>query len=937
MSNSKLEIFDYLADYLVAANDICKGDAGANCTDKDNNDNLAVYIQSKYSETENKAGSYGDEVTFDFQQRVKALAANLLTYDAPTSTGTVVQLVKQRVNAWAKTAQRFKTADNVEGLRMDILTGTMDDAALKAKVVSIVKGMAPQAANAAGLVAAVNGAGANVGDALSRAHLTTIKSTVLAAVNTAAAADARNAANAFDATWKVVLDALNVPGVNEARAKARINLAFSIPTEAPAAGQDANQTAATAVKPAEEFNAMLTANQVPLLANYLLNKNGGRANIGGPAGPVVGDAESPEGDILPKITADKRAELETKLKENLAAARFEVSLNMLNDEISQRVYPQINAKIDVFKNSVFDVKYTMANLVPNNKSSQNIRSVITKLAKGTVEPAQLKLFVAFFDIRKGNDRVIPDNYRDIDLNKLEDYRINIKKSKDELGFPEIEKLIPAWGTQQAPVNKEYLEKSGAVVERSGMYLREQFRMAFSKQPAFAIPADLKPQQRFNMTKFVRDMVANSSNDPTWGSPDVDENDEDSIDMKLREVGWSRAGPKKFVKTTSDGQTVVYEPGNKDYDNYLRPDAKCFTAQVDASAADCADYMQQVAEGDSGALLKFIRSDSFKWSKAAEEIRNIYPALALQTLKSFGFKSKWNESERRYVIPPFKVWLDRLAAGRFKDQDDAVTKQNVKTITDKEDLVQYLTLLCQYVNAHPSLLNPGLSDVKGMSGSLQVPDKYKARKLVAAKPSKYNRATSLLSLEKVLSAQQKTFGSFYRGFDPAKGLETPYGTDLTLNAVLPTAGALAGQQGGQRGGGGVMDNVKSTLRSQNSSEMFKSLTNLLNNLKNKGLPLSENETGVLRDKILKYETLEVEILQTIEKLVKLNKYVKLVEPNMPEHTMTMGEINRYVSKYNKLMNKRETTHFSWIQLKSLLQDLVEEKNSNKDSGLVPLNF
>ena len=157
-----------------------------------------------------------------------------------------------------------------------------------------------------------------------------------------------------------------------------------------------------------------------------------------------------------------------------------------------------------------------------------------------------------------------------------------------------------------------------------------------------------------------------------------------------------------------GNVVVVEVGSEHATKLLTETNKCMTTGVETSGSlTCADYLRTcLMGGDVGKCKDFMKDLAF-WGKAVNEVDNMHPSMALETLKAFEFSrySKDNETlgMELQVVESVDEWLESLKA-ETKKTPPQITESEYKAIKNNEKLIGYLKMIVKKINENPSILN-----------------------------------------------------------------------------------------------------------------------------------------------------------------------------------------------------------------------------------------
>ena len=133
------------------------------------------------------------------------------------------------------------------------------------------------------------------------------------------------------------------------------------------------------------------------------------------------------------------------------------------------------------------------------------------------------------------------------------------------------------------------------------------------------------------------------------------------------------------------------------------DNKCFGLGVQNSGSlTCANYFRDCINGGNISSCKNYMKDTKFWLNAADEVSNMLPEMAYQTLKSFEFETydEFSKVARRSfkMVQTWQQWLDT------HQKSGKLNKQEVNAISANVKLQEYLNALILKVNNNPAILN-----------------------------------------------------------------------------------------------------------------------------------------------------------------------------------------------------------------------------------------
>lgn len=166
--------------------------------------------------------------------------------------------------------------------------------------------------------------------------------------------------------------------------------------------------------------------------------------------------------------------------------------------------------------------------------------------------------------------------------------------------------------------------------------------------------------------------------------------------------WSRNSDNVFFKKENN-KLIRYGKNDDTTKNLLNK--KCVSTNINLPASDCTDYVLKCLLKDDNPNC-VLDIDNTSWpnissKKMRKEILNdLHPLVALQILRKFGFKTYQTNDimtgKAKIQVINYDKWVKLFAKNKFGE--------NIKSVTDNENLARYLQLLVDFVNANPGILN-----------------------------------------------------------------------------------------------------------------------------------------------------------------------------------------------------------------------------------------
>ena len=296
-------------------------------------------------------------------------------------------------------------------------------------------------------------------------------------------------------------------------------------------------------------------------------------------------------------------------------------------------------------------------------------------------------------------------------------------------------------------------------------------------------------------------------------------------------------------------------------------AVCHDA-INADGTDCATYLRDCLVGKNITECKNFFGKKDFWIKTKEQIRNMNPELALQTLKAFGFKKteQYDDTAKRvlYKVIPVDMWLNEI---NKLIETGEISSDEYNNIVKNDKLLNYLNMVVLKVNANPTILNP---EYLG-SCAEQTPG-------IPSYVSSNNRFTSMGI---PLTPRRKHSFQF-------EGLRSALEPRFIVRTGMPFYSKMYGG-----GVGNVEDKIK--MRKYAHDVLIRQYYNLIQSLKVHGKYISENDSlkiNELFDQLLKSEEKLSNVISYIE------KYSNLVNTQTPsKEIVSLDNIQQILNKQN----------------------------------------
>jgi hypothetical protein len=395
-----------------------------------------------------------------------------------------------------------------------------------------------------------------------------------------------------------------------------------------------------------------------------------------------------------------------------------------------------------------------------------------------------------------------------------------------------------------------------------------------------------------------------------------------LDMVDRQIISRNADGNLLVKI--DGKTYEYGANDDETRKVFKASHKCYGTYVNDDGETCKKFMfEALLSQDKKAIENFLKDLKMQdfYKTATSDIKNMHPVIALRILQQFGFhKYQSYDSEaggQLYKVEDVNHWLNTYMKKKFTD----VQVQQMIDQNDTYQILSYLDLVSQFVNANPAILN------KNYSGSSEeAAGKFKrseyAEKLKldwhrpiparAAVGVDFGRLRGYLQVDRTM--RQPFFNQMGNQF------VTPFGTP----GFSPNMGMVQ-----MIGGTYTIPSFNAPGQVTGAKFLRHYLDAILVDLRAKNKTLSSTEEQRLKDHIQKLTKLEDEMIKT---LAFLDEYNRLLNTFKDYEATTINEpVNQYVQKfmdrYRTLDGKYQATEDLIMQVIAKVQGLVGSDNRN----------
>lgn len=393
--------------------------------------------------------------------------------------------------------------------------------------------------------------------------------------------------------------------------------------------------------------------------------------------------------------------------------------------------------------------------------------------------------------------------------------------------------------------------------------------------------------------------------------------EDVISLTDKNI-WKYDGNQLYRYDNATGNKVSYGDNDPATFNDLTKNNKCYSTLIEKGDCDKHVYECLLDDDNPNSLAQcWIVQDTGKnldndfYEKAKKDIGSMHPLVALRTLQRFGFRTslKYDHEARMDLqkVESVDHWKNNYLDKKFPSESNYV-KNN-------ENLLKYLDLVVQYVNANPALINKHYSG-KSSESMGDWPSSVYAEKLGLQKQvPRYNAVSDYNRLK----IHQRT------GMMGATILRPPFGGPGVFAPFSSGVGIIGGPGLGVMMGGGH-------IQAPNGSAVVRNVVmTALKTMEHFNKSLDAESKKRIEDKIANMQKVESELNRTAE---YLTEYSSLLEAFGDYTSTTLNErtLEDLVSRYNRLTQKHSNEERSMITVLTALHKLAEGQETDELSEI-----
>jgi hypothetical protein len=400
--------------------------------------------------------------------------------------------------------------------------------------------------------------------------------------------------------------------------------------------------------------------------------------------------------------------------------------------------------------------------------------------------------------------------------------------------------------------------------------------------------------------------------------------EELISMTDRNV-WRYDGDKLYRYDPSTGNKLYYDDNDQTTKDAVSTKNKCAGTFVTKDDDECKKHVYEcLLDEDPSSLAKCwivygkgVKSKLDFYDTAKKEIGQMHPLVALRTLQRFGFRSASQyDSEARMDLQKIESvdhWKNNYLDKKFPG-DAATVKGN-------ENLLKYLELIVQYVNANPALINKHYSGSSDESVGKFPQSRYAQTLNLHQRMEPYGPAAGINDLNR-LKIHQRT------GLLGATILRPPFGgpgvyAPFANAGVMPFGMPIGMMLGGYRSAQAYPTNGYGKLRN-----LIADSTERMSHF-NKSL--DDESKRKIEEKLAHMQKVERELNRTAE---YVREYSDLLEAFGDYSSASLNErtLEDLVSRYQRLTDKHSSEERSMLTVLTALQKLAAGQESDELSEI-----
>jgi hypothetical protein len=381
---------------------------------------------------------------------------------------------------------------------------------------------------------------------------------------------------------------------------------------------------------------------------------------------------------------------------------------------------------------------------------------------------------------------------------------------------------------------------------------------------------------------------------------------------------------KLYTMVNDVETEI-SVGSKYYEENLKADNKCFTTGIKHTSADeCANYLKGCLAGKNIDKCKtYLQNPNF-WVNAEEEVKNMLPAMVVQTLKAFQFDivSERDEVAKRNLQQFVSVekWLEKLNGMIDKTIPAPTTApsgklldKEYKDIAGNEKLIGYLRMLVQKTRENPGILNTDYAG-KVEASEMNRPDIFKGTRLfkMGLRPF-YATSSSVAGIERLGQAIK----------DHQLQLRLDLGVPGQIGFRVPFL------LSGLTGGANVHEDLEKNMKNMKTTHQI--LGNyyqaMVQRLAQHGKKIQEDDDKQVKELLTKLKDAEIKLNKAI---IYADKYSVLLEVHGERDdtsTLSFDHLKQFVEARNKYFARVSKKQNDLVSIIRTIADAVAKETTD----------
>ncbi len=436
----------------------------------------------------------------------------------------------------------------------------------------------------------------------------------------------------------------------------------------------------------------------------------------------------------------------------------------------------------------------------------------------------------------------------------------------------------------------------------------------------AAPGYNAPQQRtmfsYNLSKYFRSLLADQAGSvtstPGAGVSKILMADDDNQDVYGRQNG-------KLVKDVN-GQFVEVGRGSNAYNQQATINNNCMTTQVKPNGGrTCTDYLNNCLLGrDISDCQAYFANQNF-WDVTQDEIQNMLPTIAVDTLKKFGYtqSSVYDETAQRDLVKVQSVqsWME----GLDNVTDDQATRTSIRS---NIKLRAYLEGLVTLVNRNPAILNSNYSGPTNESTPYN-PNKFEYTTLgkFGLKARYPVGATNQRDIEFVASAINRE------------------NIRLGLRIGVPMFGSVMPVS--LLGGGNALQIETAVAQLSDTdkytSQIFENMYKYyIGKLKSNQKDISKKDSAAIQNLINDLHKKEKKLYEVMNFIEKYSILVSLFGENASQQVVTVDEMKRAVNARKNIFSKKVKRENDLVSvIRAVINATQNETNTSSNGPSMPV--